>query len=270
LSEHKQSKFAFISNTERQQYIYMPNEIFIDLHKAYIKEQLKSPSHIAFAYSYYFFIILLYRYCYYGIEEFTQAKIKECLGYAPNYQSIDYLIKKNGVLDQLGYTKTTKDYPVNWDLSEFGLEFETWSEIKSNYKDIKTYLNDRNFKIKYPIKAFHRTKESFQDNNPDGTFYDIQNTHGIKIDTFIEIMDNEQLGTTGFYLYAYLKYKNDIYKDGYCKSLENLEEETKIKHTTLIKYLKMLEEHFFLIVTRQPYIINANGEELNPNIYKTI
>lgn len=106
---------------EKESKIFMPNEIFDDL-----KGAIPDSPHIAFAYSYTYLAAWLYRYSKHisPTEGFIDnVKMKQILGYNENYKKLDYLIKKNGLLDQLGYTETVKDFPTSWTYDEMeGLE----------------------------------------------------------------------------------------------------------------------------------------------------
>jgi hypothetical protein len=84
--------------------IFMPNEIFKQLIECeWIHPDARSP-HIAFAYTYYYLICVLYRYCLYELEGggyLTRKQIKVILGYSKDNKTLDYLIKEHGVLDKL-------------------------------------------------------------------------------------------------------------------------------------------------------------------------
>jgi len=107
---------------EHESKIFMPNEIFGDLQK-----NIDNPSHIAFAYSYIYFVTWAYRYAKYGTvnELIDQKFIKKILGYNPTYKNLDYLIKKDGILEQIGYIRTEKDFPIAYSYDEIdGLQFQ--------------------------------------------------------------------------------------------------------------------------------------------------
>src|SRR5699024_11535773 len=82
---------------------FMPNEIFKDL-----QSNIKTSTHIAFAYSYYYLTSWLYRNVKYAEDlpiEINTKTLKKLLGYNQNYKPINYIIKKNGVLEQINYIK---------------------------------------------------------------------------------------------------------------------------------------------------------------------
>ncbi|MFB5759082.1 helix-turn-helix domain-containing protein [Paenibacillus medicaginis] len=261
-----------LSPNDREE-IYIPNEIFKDIFNS---EQLKSAKSIAFTYNYYCLITYLYRYCKYGQGEFfTSELIKEILGYAGNNKTLDYIIKKNGILDCLQYTLTMRNFPISYEMGDYNiLNFTMYSDLDLETKIIINM--SKNFKIKYPVKAFHRTEESRDENLNDGTFYDISNTHLFDINIFIDMVGNEEIGTIGFYLYQYLKYKNDLFKGGYTVSFEKLEKECGVSKNTIMKYSNLLESKGYLDVINNGYRDDhrendeGNSKHMFPNTYKVL
>lgn len=200
--------------------IYIHNEIFKELEVIYDK----GSSHVAFAYSHYFLICWLYRYAKYSEWNVDVKWIKQMLGYNPTNKKIDYLIKKGGLLDQIGLTRISNDFPVSWSMQEDDLEFMMYSELDDV---MKGYLKKCNIKV--PIKAVERT------------FYDISNTHEMKFDLFIKCMESD-LGCSGFYLCGYLKYKCDKFGE-YCVSFERLAADIGMSKSTVQKYIGLLLDH---------------------------
>lgn len=253
-------------NDEYESKIFMSNEIFSDLQK-----NIENPSHIAFAYSYIYFITWLYRYAKYGIinELIDQKFIKKILGYNPTYKKIDYLIKQNGILEQMGYIRTEKDFPIAYSYDEIdGLQFQYIDDFKEYTEYIKALNVPKNFKIKFPVKAFYRNKESEEDYYEDGTFFYVDRTHLVPFEVFLFCMTNEDLGCTGFYLYAFLRCMNQIY-GGYRISLETLEEKTAIKGRTLDKYLDSLKKYNMIHCKVEDFVVGLGKGEKIPNTYFT-
>jgi hypothetical protein len=176
----------------------------------------------------------LYQFSIYGEKRIKQSDIKQILGYNSNDQRIDYIIKENGVLDKLGYTKTEKDFPIQT-IYDWELKFVMYSELKD--QDVK--FNDRNFKIKKPIKAFYRDEDSYKEQIFDGTFYDVSDTHAIELDKFYKIVD--QIGVNGFFVYGFMKYKCDKFKN-YTRSIQQISEEIGLSERTVYKILGELKE----------------------------
>lgn len=260
-------KFKVIQYDSGEMPIYMPNEIFKDLNKA-----LTKPPHIAFAYCYYYMTVYLYRYCKHINTSpfFSQADIKQFLGYDRNYQGVNYIIKNGGVLDKIGYTLTTTDFPVRWCMDGRSVEFETKSTVVEYdyYEDIRQhFMNSKNYRVKLPIRAFYRDRKALQDYYQNGTFYDVDNTHRINPYVFIRAMQNEDIGVIGFYLYSYLKRNCDMF-EWFDVSLEKLSDETGIKTTSLVKYLTNLEKYSYIDVIHNPYVFDMPFENRRPSSYK--
>jgi hypothetical protein len=212
---------------EHQHKIYIHNEIFEELKGMYNK----GSSHVAFAYSYYYLICWLYRYAKYGEVTIDVKMIKGILGYNAANKKLDYLIKKGGLLDELGLTYTSNDYPLLWTFEDGDLEFMMLSDFDEDVR--KLYQKGKNYKIKVPVKALNR-------NGENGTFYDIGYTHEMGFDLFVKCMESD-LGCSGFYLYGYLKYRCDKFGE-YNSSLEKLGEEIGMSKNTVDKYLTRLCE----------------------------
>lgn len=246
--------------------IFMPNEIFGDLQK-----NIDNPSHIAFAYSYIYFVTWAYRYAKYGTvnELIDQKFIKKILGYNPTYKNLDYLIKKDGILEQIGYIRTEKDFPIAYSYDEIdGLQFQYVDDFKEYTEYIKALNVPKNFKIKFPVKAFYRDKESEEDYYEDGTFFYVDKTHLVPFEAFIFCMTNKDLGCTGFYLYSFFRCMNQIY-GGYRVPLETLEEKAVIKGRTLDKYLDSLKKYNMIHCKVEDFIVGLGKGEKIPNTYFT-
>lgn len=238
--------------------VYIPNEIFTDFNK---NEQI-SAKNIAFLYTYYCLITYLFRYCKHSqLMYINNDVIKMVLGYAQGYDRLDFLIKKGGILDQNGYTESIRDFPIQYKMEDRWIEFEMYSQLDAETKEI---LNmPRNFHIKYPVKGFYRTEESKLEGLYDGTFYEIENTHLFDVNVFIKMMDDD-IGVTGFYIYQYLRHKNDLFKQGYNIGREQLEKEIGIPSRTLSDYIKVLETKGYVDVERS---VNK-GVRTNANTYR--
>ncbi|MGG3623846.1 hypothetical protein ABES25_09875 [Bacillus gobiensis] len=286
--EELRKLLQFDDNTGFESPLYMPNEIFNDLHK----NISKSP-HIAFCYSYIYLVTWLYRYAIYGRVTDTLKKehLKQILCYGAKTQEVDYLIKKNGVLEKMNYLETTGDFPTEYyyyneynyekDIDGRQLKFETLSDWKmycEENKDEYSYeyvQKGKNYKIKYPVKAFTRypndeeMNKEYEEGYEDGTFFDIDNTHCIPFEVFMYCMSNKDIGCTGFYLYAYLKHQNDLHDSGYDVSLENLASETRIPNSTLNRYISLLKSYRMIDFhhNQEAFCIAYSSEQRRANTY---
>ncbi|MED4228118.1 hypothetical protein [Neobacillus cucumis] len=226
---------------ENESKIFLPNEIFDDLTGNVTKNSL----HLTFSYSYIYLTTWMYRYAkHISVTNgfIDNGKVKEILGYNATTKGLDYMTKKNGLLDQLGYTKTVKDFPTHWTYDEFeGIEFGMYS----SYKDYLSYLNlSRKFNIKLPVKAIHR----YNNEVLDGTYYEFENTHSIPFEVFMFCIANDKLGTTGFYLYSYIKRMNDMFPDGWDVAFDKLAKVTGVPASTLERYMDELRRYNMIIV----------------------
>jgi hypothetical protein len=255
----QQNKFEIVSYNANELPIYIPNEIFNDFKN---RIGVSTPSHLAFAYSYYYLSCYLYRYTKYGLgDKFSDREILSYLGYSPSTKKLNYITKKNGILDQMGYTITTNNFPVLWGLDEHELpEFTLYKEFCQNNPELVINPQNKNFKIKFPLKAFHRHDWSIEDRLHDGTFFEADNTHSINVEKFIKIMSNDNLGTTGFYVYGFLVYKCDKHNNSYMTTFDYLNSDIGISVRTLKDYVKELCASGFIKVKN-------NGKE-KPNTYQ--
>lgn len=246
---------------------FMPNEIFEDLQS----DLFKSSAHRAFAYSYYYLISWLYRYAKYGENSITNETIKQMLGYSKNNKTINYIIKNNGVLDLLQYTETVKNYPISWTFDEYEEPtFTLVDELDEEMKELIAKGRSRKYSVKYPIKHFYR-EEDEEDDYGAGIFFDVRNTHMIDFKTFIFCMSNQEIGTGGFYLYGYLKMKNQLFEDGYDVTLRKLSEDTGIPYMSMNRYLDELRKHNLIVgIHNQEYFSQGLSDyERKANTYVT-
>jgi len=171
--------------------------------------------------------------------------IKTLLGYNPDNKTVNYIIKKNGILDQIGYSYTTNDYPIAWSFENGEVSFTLISELDKEYKKLIGAENERNSKIKYPVKCFHRHEESLDEDILDGTYYDIANTHCISFEAFAKCMEDDSLGVVGFYLYGFMKMKCQQFEE-YKASYEWISKELHMSVSTVKRYIGRLLYNGFI------------------------
>ncbi|MCY9544902.1 hypothetical protein M5X02_30200 [Paenibacillus alvei] len=222
--------------------VQMPNEIFEDLDKAVFK----SFNHKCFAYAYYYLISHLYRNTLYGgnTESYSQQNIIKL--FAGNKTLVSYITKNGGLLDQIGYTKTTTDYPVGCYMDNGILEFGLIKELRKRMPNLELNHSPR-FSIKEPIKGMKR----FNNEDYTGTFYSFQNTHSIDIKRFIDIISDEKLGHVGFFIYGYISMMCDKYSNAYQITYVELGKIVGCSDRTIKTYILRLEEMGFLESTRR-------------------
>ncbi|MCA1027317.1 hypothetical protein LCM23_14545 [Cytobacillus kochii] len=226
-------------------------------------------SHVAFAYSYYYLITWLYRYAKYGEINIAVSDIKSILGYSKTSQEVDFIIKKNGILDSLNYTDTTTNYPIAWEY-ETELEFTLINDLDNYYKDSYRKSKGKNYRVKMPIKSFYRSEESRQeDDGYDGLFFDPYDFHLIPFEVFMRCMDNKNLGVRGFYLYGFLSHKNNLYKEGYTVPIDELADKAAIPLSTLERVLDELRRYNMITCIHNQDFYVKGLEDAKANTYKT-
>lgn len=184
--------------------IAMPNEILQDM-KDWLEEGLiKSVQHQEFIYSYYWLLAYLWRYTLYSEHKITQSEIKRMLGYNPNDSRLDYILKKEGILDSKGYTSATKNYPVSWNQKKKeDIQFTMLLDLDEEYRKYMNKFTARNNFVKEPLK------HTFGDEYNEGAFWSIANTHEMSGHLFRLCMSDRDLGCAGFYLYGVLTFIRD-------------------------------------------------------------
>lgn len=231
--------------------VKIPNSIF-KLLSTNIKSAnggANSPQ-ISFTYTYLVAVSFLYRYAYFvDLNQGTYIQngdIKELLGYSRTTKSVNKIIKKGGLTDELGLTKTVNDYPVSYyrnnneKINDIPLvEFLTLKDIEDSfdYDKIKGLVKNRNYEVKEPL--FMTTKF---DDNEYGTMYNMERTHSITIDELIAFISDDELNNGAFLVYAYLKsickgYKKNKRDMAVYKIVSNLGMDKSVfyNHLTLLK-----------------------------------
>ncbi|WP_433708685.1 hypothetical protein [Paenibacillus illinoisensis] len=233
--------------------VQMPNEIFEDLSKA----EFKSFNHKCFAYAYYYLVTYLYRNALYGgnTTDYSQHNIISV--FTSKKSSLTYITKSGGLLDEIGYTRTTTNYPVSYFVEDGILEFGLIKELRKKLHGLEAG-HSPSLNVKEPVKAMDR----FDGEDYTGTFYSFQNTHKITVNEFIRIISDEKLGHVGLYLYGYISMMCDKFRQGYQVSNSTLGEIVGCSESTIKRYAKQLEAVGLLKSKRKVY-----GEKLLEKVY---
>lgn len=245
-------------NNQSNYTIYTPNEIFEDLMRSDIK-----PTHYAFTYTYYFTISYLYRHAAYHYITPTVEDLKVYLGLNPEYKPVNYIIKKGGVLDKLGYTESTTNYPISHHYDED--DFIEFDYVKNQPDQIKEpYLDRHNnrYSIRLPLKTLSRHSLTNPD-NLDGTLYQTINTHATDLSVANYMLSISELGCTAFYIYQFLKYKSDksasIGLGGYQIKYEYLSEMLGLSENTINKYTLLLKKYNCIEIEKGEYFLKTSN-----------
>lgn len=278
--------------SDKEHHVFMPNEIFDEL-KGYRNDDgeyiegfydekgnpvkgFKSPSHVAYAYSYVYLAHYMYRYCKYylpyiegvGVKNIDEAMIKQVLGASATSKTYDYITKKGGVLDKLGYLRKDKDKPTDFVYLKYYDPIKkkevnegiSYFVMESNYPEV--YGNQKNRKINYPVKAFYRASWAEDEEYQNGTFWEIENTHNIDFDIFMYCMSDAELGVVGFYLYSWMKYMNDRFGGSFDCSRKRFMLLTELSLDIIKAQLKYLEERNMITNDHKPFCVDKQDWQI--------
>lgn len=197
--------------------VQMPNRLFQDLaHTLKGKGGRANIQQVSFSYAYLVIVAFLYKYARFVDPDndtyIQNSDIKQILGYDKTTKTIDKVIKKGGVLDQLGLTKTTKDFPIRFEEHPYETinniplrEFTTIRECDPDdyyYTIIRKIVKNRNYEVKEPLFL----TQEYEDVEY-GTLYSFENTHKITIKELIHFIYSQDLDNIDFLMYAYFKSK---------------------------------------------------------------
>lgn len=253
--------------------VRLPNSIFRDLSEAVRSSNGKtSIKQIAFAYTYLVTVALLYKYAHFVDVDngsyIGNADIKELLGYNRGTKSIDKIIKKNGMLDELMLTQTTKDYPIKFETNKNedvnGIlirEFTTISDTDIDDESlslIKEIVKNRNYEIKDPLFLTTGYKDSEY-----GTLYSIERTHKINIYEFLKLVFDDELDNIDFLMYGFFKSKCKGYKDNMkAVAVYKIIMEMGIDRGTFYKHLELLKGKGFITVNHKEWSMKSEEHKL--------
>lgn len=241
-----------------QQYnleVAMPNELFPQLLQMVVDKELK-PVHIGFTYSYIYLQTYMYRYSTYGTYVPSVEEIKELFGFNANEQRVNYIIKKNGLLEQKDILTTTSEFPIVSDMEDddFGNRVPKITTIKEFYNEYDYETTDdwrdqmgitRRATCKYPVFGFERYPEEGENGVycEEGTFFDISDTTLIDMDTFLFCMNTDDIGANGFYVYAYLLDKSNKFDNDFNATYKRISQETGIGLNSITNIMNALRLH---------------------------
>jgi hypothetical protein len=272
------SRVEYYEKWDKQGQVAIPNSIFEILTKDEELMSKKAPD-VAVAYTYLYSVTWFYRNAKYGVMDGKATDIgaiKNVIGLSPINKDFNYVIKKGGVLDRLGLTKTLtyKEAPVEIIWNE-GLEgFVTWQERENmkhpkqidDEKEMGITPNNKRKQIKYPVFALENKDGEYG----EGTFWNWENTHTVPIEVFIECMTNDYLGCTAFYIYAYLYSRCGMNGGRIEVSLEKISAVTGVRDSSRDKALDNLKKFNLIKCFASDYIIGKGDLETPANTYMVV
>lgn len=215
-------------------HVYINNSIFPDLLKC---QDLKHISRKAYAYCYYCLITYLYLNGKYHKKQLKQTDLKEILGYSPENRGLDFISKKNGLLDEMGYTETISDFPIRIDTGRL-IVFDMYREVKRKFS-LNLHIPS-NYKVKFPLKAFYIDKESKEAGHLNGSYYNANDCQVFDIERFLECVSNEQIGCEGFFIVSYIKMIGISLRTGSYSNTRGVRDALGLSKKTFEKYINLL------------------------------
>jgi hypothetical protein len=253
------SHFEQIRVMNKKASVNLPNSIFRQLSKGIKTDNnSKNIQQVAFAYNYLVAISFLYKYSNFvdiGNGSYIQnSDLKELLGYSKTTKSINRIIAKDGLLEQLGLIKTDKDYPVAhyFDKSDDVNDMPVWEFVMRSdvdeqhilYPELKKVVKNRNYEIRVPLFL----TDSY-DGNEYGTLYQFERTHEITIDEFLTFKEVARFSNSTFLLYAFLKSRcKGLPLNGCEIALYKIESEIGMDSNTFYRKLNELKDKKYINV----------------------
>ncbi|MCU5107004.1 hypothetical protein OCA21_14380 [Bacillus cereus] len=243
--------------------VFLLNSLFETLSKeeSLTKKGKRTTTHVDVAYSYLYLIAWLYRNAKYGVmsdQNTDVGTLKELIGFTSREQRIDYIIKKNGVLDRLGLTKTIpyKEAPCSYTIDDDNvIDFETIAQA-----GIKVENNRKT--IKEPIFGLYDSDGEYG----YGTFFggvdsdNVSKTHNVDFKIFMKCMTNKNLGTDAFYIYSFLKSKCDVAGGTIEIAHDTIMKQTGITRGKMNIALDGLKKHGLIKCFPATYVINSEAD----------
>lgn len=252
-----------INYNDDQKLINITNHSFQIIVEA-CNEKLLKRNHIPFTFSYLYLQSYLFRYTKYDYYVPYVSEIKEILTYDGSNKTLNYIIKYDGLLDQINLTKTIYDFPIFHEWVNNNLSITLLSHLNNSNQFGKTWRNDKginyNASCKYPVTAFYDDLKLFDEitvNDNGGTFFNSSNSTLIDWNIFNYCMSNNELGCTGFYLHSFIKSQQD--KLGSCMlGFNKLSTYTGLSTTTLTRYIKSLRQYNLIECVSGTFVVGAD------------
>lgn len=252
-------------------YVQIPNSIFKVLSSSIKNKNGSTNVHQAsFAYAYLVCVAFLYKYAHFvDVDNGTYIQntdIKQVLGYSKTTKSIDAVIKRGGILENMNLIKSTKSYPVSANYTDEEInglsvrDFTTIEEMdkeSSDYKEIRSIVKNRNYEIREPIFLFEYDGDI-------GTLYDYSNTHRITIKEFITLIYSDKLDNIDFMMYAYFKSKcYKLKNDTKSIPLLSIISEIGMSRDSFYNHLKVLKDCGLVKVKHKDWVMGRGESEAN-------
>ena len=191
----------FFKGDSDSNFINIDINTFDEFNELLAKGDIKNNRHKTFAFSYYCLVSYLWKYSKYGKQEINTQDIKRILHVNPSEKRMNYLIKKNGVLDLFGFTETTRDFPISTTFDDSNII--TVKTLKNVREDLaKSFLEQYNnrYTCKKPLLQYSRGSKV-------GLMFSKDDVIPITIFELTRTLLCPDISFDGFYVYVYIKYR---------------------------------------------------------------
>lgn len=254
----------FFKDDNRANFINLDINTFDVLNKLMAEGQLKNNRHKTFAFSYYWLVSYLWKYSKYGSIKIDTQDIKTILGIA-NEKRMDYIIKKNGLMDSVGLTETTRNFPICTSFDDYGvINVSTLSDFDE--EDAKYFLSlfNSRYTCKKPLLQYER-------NGKAGMMFSRDDVFSISILEFTRCVLCPEIGFDGFYIYAYLKFREKMLGGSAVKiCYTKLESEIGYKHRKIRTLIQNLVSANMIQIVHQEKKEGEDYRLARINSYKTV
>lgn len=193
----------YFQKDHKHSFVNLDLNIFTELREMEEQGLLKSSGHRAFAFGYTWLIHYLWKYSKYGMQEINTQDIKTILGISPIEKRVNYIIKKGGLLDSVGYTEHTRDFPIYSEFTRFeGLKITQLSDLDSMLAENFLKQYNTRYACKKPLMGYER-----KGRRELGLFFSKHDALPLSLFEFSRCVLCRDIGLNGFFTYAFLKYK---------------------------------------------------------------
>lgn len=251
-------------NEQYEKYLALPNRLFNYLKQLIQNNKLKK-EHLSFTYSYIYFMTYMYRYAKYQFLVPKTNQIKQLFGYSLKNQQLDYIIKKNGILEPI--LMTTNNFPIFVEYEYKQPKFTCINDIKHDdnwqywIEQWKKNLGVTNRSTcKLPVFGFHYDyKQGYNENEVfDGSFYETYDMTIVDFRIFDFCMSKpDELGVQAFYIYCWLKWKNEKHNKNFKSTRKRLSDELMISEGSVYKYISFMKRYRLIDTTNSHSEANA-------------
>lgn len=241
--------------------------VFEEMKKIQETGGFKNTQHKVFSFSYIWLVSYLWKYSKYGNMEINTKDLKEILGISTTEKRVDYLIKKNGVLDSLGILETTRDFPIYSDFSgDNGIKITTLSKMDILNQELYLKRYNSRYTCKKPLYQYDSTKRV-------PLLISKEDTLPINVFEFTRIVLCPELGVDGFFVYCYLKLRSKMF--GYEAvriTYAEMEDTIGYKERKLRNVIQNLEMAGMIGINRVVKVTNDNNKNMvrQSNIYSIL